>query len=50
MMKKAIIFIIIMLVVYYAMFNMDTKKLKYVTIGFYSMSLLSSLSHLFAQI
>jgi len=49
-MKKVIIFIIIMIIVYYAMFEMNEKKVKYVTIGFYSMSLLSSLSHLFINI
>jgi hypothetical protein len=49
-MKKVLIFIIIMIVVYYAMFNMNPTKLRYITVGFYSMSLLSSLSHLFTQI
>jgi hypothetical protein len=49
-MKKVIIFIIIMIIVYYAMFEMNEKKIKYITMGFYSMSLLSSLSHLFINI
>jgi hypothetical protein len=49
-MKKVLIFIIIMLVVYYTMFYMTETKLQYVTISFYTMSLLSSLSHLFMKI
>ena len=40
----------IIIVAFYAMFEMDEQKVKYVTIGFYSMSLLSSMSHIFIKI
>ena len=49
-MKKILLFICIILIAYYAMFEMTEAKQKYVTIGFYSMSLLSSMSHLFIRI
>lgn len=39
-----------MMIVYYAMFEMNEKKIKYITVGFYSMSLLSSVSHLLKNI
>jgi hypothetical protein len=45
-MKRIIIFIIIILISYLIIFNIDKQKLKYVSMAFYSMSLLSSLSHL----
>ncbi len=49
-MKKILLFIGIIIIAYYAMFEMTEAKTKYVTIGFYSMSLLSSMSHLFVKI
>jgi hypothetical protein len=49
-MKKILLFIGIIIIAYYAMFEMTESKRKYVTIGFYSMSLLSSMSHLFVKI
>ena len=49
-MKKVLLFLVILIIIYYAMFEMSEKKVKYVTVGFYSMSLLSSLSHLFVKI
>jgi hypothetical protein len=49
-MKKILLFIMILILLYYAMFEMNEQKVKYVTIGFYSISLLSSLSHLFIKI
>jgi uncharacterized integral membrane protein len=45
-MKRILIFIIIILIAYFIIFNIDKQKLKYVTVAFYGMSLLSSLSHL----
>lgn len=50
MMKKVLLFVAIIIIAFYAMFEMDEEKIKYVTIGFYSVSLLSSLSHLFIKI
>ena len=49
-MKKILLFIMILIILYYAMFEMNEQIVKYITIGFYSMSLLSSLSHLFIKI
>lgn len=49
-MKKVLLFMMIIIVAFYAMFEMDEQKVKYVTIGFYSMSLLSSMSHIFIKI
>lgn len=49
-MKKVLLFMMIIIVAFYAMFEMDEKKVKYVTIGFYSISLLSSMSHIFIKI
>jgi len=49
-MKKVLLFVMIIIVAFYAMFEMDEQKVKYLTIGFYSMSLLSSMSHIFIKI
>ena len=49
-MKKVLLFVMIIIVAFYAMFEMDEQKVKYLTIGFYSMSLLSSISHIFIKI
>jgi hypothetical protein len=49
-MRKILLFIVIIIIAYYAMFEMTEAKTKYVTIAFYSMSLLSSMSHLFLKI
>lgn len=49
-MKKILLFVVVIVIAFYAMFEMNEQKTKYITIGFYSMSLLSSLSHLFIKI
>lgn len=48
-MKKVLIFIIILMVVYFAMFNVTKSSLNYITMLFYTISLLSSLSNLFIR-
>jgi len=48
-MKKVLIFIIILIIIYLSMFHMTNDKLKYITMGFYTMSMISSISNLFVK-
>lgn len=45
-MKRVLMFIILIIVMYMAMFHINKKSINYVTMTFYMMSLISALSNL----
>lgn len=45
-MKRVLLYIVLMIMIYFAMFHIDKKRINYITMTFYMMSLVSSLSNL----
>ena len=48
-MKRVLLYTFLLLLLYVAMFHINKKNLVYVTMSFYVMSLISSLSNLFIR-
>lgn len=45
-MKRVLLYIVLLIVIYLSMFHVDKQKINYITMTFYMMSLISSLSNL----
>ena len=48
-MRRVLMFIILLIVIYMAMFHVDKQRIGYITMTFYMMSLISSLSNLLVR-
>lgn len=48
-MKRVLLYIILLIIIYISIFHIDKQKINYITMTFYMMSLISALSNLLVR-